>query len=201
MNSAARDDWTALAARWQDRSEPLRLSIDDLLRRERLRRFGMAVLVGFEVLISVGALYGAWWARSSMNSGGAVLLAVVVLYTVMVWTFSVWNRRGTWRPERQTVEGFVAISALRARRGLRTARFTTAVVLVQAVATVFWVGTILARRGSTALPRVLLALSISAAVGAGFLLWAVWFRRLMLRRLSWLEQWGGDTPEAGPRGA
>ena len=191
MNSAARDEWTALAARWQDRSEPLRLSIEDLLRRERLRRFGMAVLLVFEVLISVGALYGTWWARSRMNGGGTVLLVIVVLYTVMVWIFSVWNRRGTWRPERRTVEGFVAISALRARRGLRTARFTTGVVLVQLAGSVLWVTSILVRQGSPALPRVLMALSISAGIGAGFLLWAVWFRRLMLRRLDWLGQWGG----------
>ena len=196
MNSAARDDWTALAARWQNRSEPLRLSIDELLRQERLRRLGMAGLLGFEVLITGGALYVAWWARARMNGGGAVLASVVVLYTAMVWTFSIWNRRGTWRPEQQTVEGFVAISVLRARRGLRTARFTTAVVVAQAVVTVFWLATVLIRRGSTALPRVLLALSISAAVGAGFLLWAVWFRRLMLRRLSWLRQW--DPVESGP---
>ena len=154
----------------------------------------MAVLLVFEVLVSVGGLYVAWWARSRMNGGGNVLLVIVLLYTLMVWVFSVWNRRGTWRPERQTVEGFVAISALRARRGLRTARFTTAVVAVQLTGSVLWLAGVLLRQGSTALPRVLLALSISAGVGAGFLLWAIWFRRLMLGRLSWLAQWEGSAP-------
>ena len=191
MSSTAPDDWTALAARWQDRAEPLQLSIEDLLRRERRRRAAMTLLVVFEVVITVAALAGAWKARTSMTQGGTILLLLVVLYSVMVWTFTLWNRRGTWRPERETIEGFVAISALRARRGLRTARFTTGVVLAQAVGTVLWVGGILFRQGSAALPRVLLALALSAAIGAGFLLWAVWFRRLMLRRLSWLGQWLG----------
>jgi hypothetical protein len=191
MSSSAPDDWTALAARWQDRAEPLQLSIEDLLRRERRRRAAMTLLVGFEVVITVAALAGAWKAQTSMNEGGTILLLLVVLYSVMVWVFTLWNRRGTWRPERETIEGFVAISALRARRGLRTARFTTGVVLAQAAGTVLWVASILFRQGGTAFPKVLLALSISAAIGAGFLLWAVWFRRLMLRRLSWLGQWLG----------
>jgi hypothetical protein len=196
MNSAARDDWAALASRWQVRSEPLRLSIDDLLRRERLRRAGMALLLLSEVLISLGALLGTWTVRSMMNGGGTILLLVVILYTALVWIFMLWNRRGTWRPEEETVEGFVAILSLRARRGLRTARFTTGVVLVQAVATVLWVTAILIRKGTDALPRVLLALSITAIISAGFLLWAVWFRRLMLRRLAWLRPWqaGGERP-------
>jgi hypothetical protein len=69
-------------------------------------------------------------------------------------------------------------------------------VLVQSAVSVLWVTAILVRKGTVALPRVLLALSISALISAGFLLWAVWFRRLMLRRLDWLGQWqvGGELP-------
>jgi hypothetical protein len=186
----SQEDWSGLARQWQARSEPIALPIDGLLRRERFRWIGMALLIGFEVALSVGALAVSWWARGRL---GPIGLTVVALYIALIWGFAVWNRRGTWRPDTRTVEAFVRLYRLRCERGLRSTRFALVVVMLQAMVTLAAAATLLIRQAPNALPRALVMLGTSAAVSAGFLVWAVWYRRLITARLERLENAGLNT--------
>ena len=200
MSLAVNDEWSALAARWQDRSEPLRITPDALLRQEQRRRIGMVLLVGIEVLISLAGLAGAWVARERMDSpAGTLILVVVTVYTAMMWTFALWNRWGTWRPERETVEGFLAVNALRCRRGLRTARFVIGVVVVQLLVSLAWAGSAMVRAGGPAGPSALRGLVLALLIGGGYLVWAAWYRRRMRQKLAWLSRWSPEIVGQGGR--
>lgn len=181
MTQPVSEEWTALAAAWQSAPVAHGLSLETLLRRERRRRILMTLLVVSEALISLAGLAFVYRAARRMPaSGGSILVGGVVVYIAVMAAFTVWNRRGTWRPLAETTEAFVAISRLRCRRGLRTARFVIGIVLLQLLAMLVW--TIL--EPSPAAGRALLLL---AAIAAGFLLWATWYRRRMLVRLAALE--------------
>jgi hypothetical protein len=188
-------DWKALATDWQAQAEAPSLSIALLLQRERRRRLLMILLVIAEALISVAAL--AWSlvaVRSMPRTGGALVVLAVVLYIAMVWGFALWNRRGTWHPLTQSIEGFLAVSILRCRRGLVSARFAFVVSSILLGMTLFWLGGALLRSPPVAdRARLFLALGPSLAIGLIFLVWAIWYRRLMGRKLMWLERQSAET--------
>lgn len=153
----------------------------------------MALLVGTEAAISIAAIGVTVLAMRRMDPGnGAVFLAGILLYIAVVWTFAVWNRRGTWRPLTETVEGFVAVSVLRCRRGLRSVTFALTVVLAQALLTAGWVVVLAVQNGPAGFSRAMPILTATLSIGPIYLIWAIWYRRLMLRRLAWLERWDRD---------
>jgi hypothetical protein len=193
-------DWTTLATDWQAQAEAPSLSVALLLRRERRRRLLMALLMIAEALISVAALVWSLVAvRSMPPTAGAMVVLAVVLYIAMVWGFALWNRRGTWHPLTQTIEGFLGVSLLRCRRGLLSARFAFVVASIQLGVTLFWLtGALLRSPPPADRSRLLLALGPSLAIGLGFLVWAAWYRRLMGRKLVWLEQQSAETPLSEP---
>ena len=178
MTHPISEEWTSLAAAWQSAPVAHGLSLETLMRRERRRRVLMTLVVVSEALISLAGLAIAYLAARRMPaSGGSILVGGVVVYIAVLTAFAVWNRRGTWRPLAETTEAFIAISILRCRRGLRTARFVIGIVLLQLLAMLVW--TILEPFREAGM-----ALIISLGIGAGFLLWAIWYRRLMLRQLA-----------------
>lgn len=181
MTHPISEEWTALAAAWQSAPVAHGLSLETLMRRERRRRVLMTLVVVSEALISLAGLAFAYLAARRMPaSGGSILVGGVVVYIAVLTAFAVWNRRGTWRPLAETTEAFIAISILRCRRGLRTVRFVIGIVLLQLLAMLVW--TILEPFREAGM-----ALIISLGIGAGFLLWAIWYRRLMLRQLALFE--------------
>jgi hypothetical protein len=181
MTHPVSEEWTTLADAWQSAPVAHGLSLEILLRRERRRRILMVLLVVSEVLISLAGLAFAYLvARRLPASGGSILVGGVVVYIGVITAFVVWNRRGTWRPLAETMEAFIAISMLRCRRGLRTVRFVTGIVLAQLAAMLAWA---LVERSGNAWFGVIL----SAGIGAGYLGWAVWYRWFLLRQLAFFQ--------------
>jgi hypothetical protein len=184
------EEWGGLTRQWQSRAEPVMLPIDRLLRQERRRRVGMALLIGAEIAISAVALLGSWLVRARLGATG---LAAVLGYVAMIWGFALWNRRGTWRPEQETVEGFMRLHRLRCERGILTTRFVLAIVAVQAAVSVGWIAVVFARAGGL-LPGLLARLGIPLGVGAAYAIWAIWYRQVIRRRLERLEEGGEPGP-------
>lgn len=181
------NDWAELAAEWQSGlADPP--ALEQLARRERAHRRRLAVVVVLEVLVTAAAMAGSVAlvrGRGDVVAWTAAVAAWVTLVAVLA--FAVWNRRGTWRPLARTVEGYLAVSELRCRRKIRTARFVAGFVLAGTAALTGWR---VLRLGGFAMadgPEAWWRLALPAVVVLAYLAWAVWYARRARRELAWLE--------------
>ena len=175
------DEWTTLAEQWHSAAEAEPLPVGDIQRRVRRQTMRMYAIAAVEVAITVVALGPIAIVLSQATDWAARILAIaLLLLTVRLWVFTIRNRRGTWRPSVETLEGFRALERLRLERRLASARFVwrfCTLTLAGAVAWTAW------RWSALSLPQRWLMI----AVGAYLVAWiagGLLVRRRVARRLE-----------------
>jgi hypothetical protein len=108
--------------------------------------------------------------------------AGVWVFTLFVWEFAMWNRRGVWKPFGATAAAFVHLMRERAKRKIRVVWFCR--VVITASNLIFLPITIARFRARgfenfrTAMWTVFLLYSVTV------LIWTVWYRRQAARELD-----------------
>lgn len=149
-------------------------------RQTRLMRWDLLL----QVLVTVGM--GGWtlgWALVTSRVEIVVLAVGTWIAIAAGWTFSLINRRGTWKPAMATTAGFLDLSIVRCRRNVRRLTFTAG---FYGMLLTFVLAVLYASLASVQ------PMTIGDFLGAPFLLpiWAItaglagvaWWRRGVLRR-------------------
>ena len=176
-----------------------RLELRLKVKRQRTR---MMLTLASEIVLSVAWLTGsAALAFHRPSAPVLVLVAAIWVFVAAALTFSVWNRRGAWRPAGESVQDFVELVRERYRRDLRTARFGMALLLVQVVFILGWTqwhrGTEAFSFPSLSATWVLPFRVLPVVIPVGVYLWLRWWRHRATRELAALEQTRLDLTDAG----
>lgn len=182
----APDDWTTLAAEWQEAAPPVAADAEALRVRVDADRQRMRWFLAADVAVSLLAIaatiatvrsYPGSWSRFVAIDTTAMLVAM--------WAFAMWNARGTWRPLGQTTEAFLGLTRLRCMRRLRALSYATIITVLQVVAVLWWSRTPNASEGGPNLPG--LALLVPATVIIVVIAAIVSSRRRIGRQLRKLD--------------
>ncbi|HEV3056825.1 MAG TPA: hypothetical protein VGY48_01195 [Vicinamibacterales bacterium] len=89
----------------------------------RNMRVLLAVQIAVTFIFGVGSIA---WAFVSFQEDATVLTVAMWTFLTIGWTFSLANRRGTWKPATSTTAAFLDLMIVRCRRRLRTMAFAPA---------------------------------------------------------------------------
>lgn len=132
-------EWEGWALAWRADDAPAPEVRSRLEARVRSASLMMILAAALEYALAVGML-----ALSFIVAAGnprpvmLVWCAMIWIFVFAAWGFSLWNRRGIWRPEGQTTEAFVALTRERCLRKLRTVRFTRWLLAAEVIFLVPW---------------------------------------------------------------
>ncbi|MEM7354145.1 MAG: hypothetical protein AAF657_25300 [Acidobacteriota bacterium] len=135
-------DWLDLADDWQadDESAPPAPIPADIRRRVQRFSWGLYAWTVFEALSLAAILAFA----TSLPLKRPELLEITTALTVWLLIgvgmgFTLWNRRGTWRPASQTTRAFVELAHERTVRQLRGIRFAWWLLAVEVALFTPWI--------------------------------------------------------------
>ena len=179
-------DWTGLIDDWRgvasNAAPPARLR--GIVERQRRR---LLLWVIADVLVSVVFVTGTILLLVRSPGPASWLLAAnVLLMLVAAWTFSLWSRRGTWKPLGESTAHFLDYARLHCQRRLQAVRFAAAAVVAQLImvgAWVLWGPPLSLRPGAS--PTIA---ALPAVVVIVFVVAIVWQRRATLRELREIEE-------------
>jgi hypothetical protein len=194
------DDWQGWAEQWQHQHQSL-VDVARLRRRLAAKRWRMLAMMVFETITAIVALVQTGWlfTRPELAMrwklfavGGTVLVAVM-------WSITVWLRRGTWRAASARVVDLLRLDARRAHAGIRLAQaqlWGFAVLLV-GVTALAWPSLQPSAWMHDAALRRLLLLQIGANApivlgGVAFCLWYIRRQRRRLARIAQLQEAADD---------
>ncbi len=187
MNSP-RDDWDALVSSWRafpDGVQPTD-QFEALRRTARRRGQGLQALVVFEVCLTIAVLAFVVElllrerSRLSWISAGCT-----VAITIVVWSFTTWNRRRVWKPLSETTAEYLRLSRHRIVAGKRTLRFVRASTVVYVAAYGPW---FLYRASRLTLSDGEILRWLAAATYAvGLAAWSIWYSRRLSRDMAQVE--------------
>ena len=185
MPDALTNEWTELVEQWNAVDEST-IHFDALRARIEAERRRMLRDVAVDTIVSVVFAAVAGYALIRFPSAWTRLFAIdVAAMLVAVWTFSIWNRRGTWRPLGETTESFLRLARLRCRRKIQAVRFAAEVTVAQLVAVVAW--RIWGPQHAPFAPTEMLAL-LPAVVVVTFTVWLAVSRRRAAQELAELDR-------------
>jgi hypothetical protein len=178
MSTALEQAWKAAGSVW--RSEEFRAQSPAALLRARLdrqtRRMRWIVATLVVLLAAAAAII------KSGGAGAVRLSAMVLLYTGAIWTFALWNRRGTWSPYGESTADFVALLRVRTERRMKSARVCISVVAIAAlvasreVEAAWRAGTMTASAGG-----IWIAFGVYSV---GIVVWGIWYLKRGRRELQ-----------------
>lgn len=180
-----------------------------LQRRVRRRSLGLKALAAGEVLFAAAMLAFllriAAFSRRLPDTLAMLALALLVVGAV---GWSLWNRRGLWRPSAETSRAYLALSLARCRRRLRGLRFGWVLLAAEVAVFLPWIGWRIWREGPAdpVLASYLwgyLLLVLLVGVAAVVLALLARYSRRELRALEELEvaMEGEDARTGGEEGA
>jgi hypothetical protein len=109
-------------------------------RRVRRRSRWMAVLTAVEVAIVAAALGGLLpLLLAAAHGADLAALTAFCAMALAILAFSLWNRRGVWRPRGESVGEFVALSRERNRREARALRAGWLLLAAETAVFVPWI--------------------------------------------------------------
>lgn len=180
------DDWTILAAEWQDAAPTVTVDDDALRNRVEADRRRMRRTIAAEVGVSLVAVaivivtmqqYPGSWSRFLAFDTLAMLVAL--------WVFGIWNVRGTWQPLGESTEAYIGLTRLRCDRRLNALWYAGVVTVLQIVAVLAWSQSPGSSGGAPTLPDI--ALLLPSAVVATVAVSIVVSRRRIRRELAELD--------------
>ncbi len=183
-----RDDWDVLAASWRTMPTTPRPphQLETLRATARRRGHGLLVLVVVEVCLTVAVLaFVVELLLRERSRMSWVAAACAVVMTIVVWSFTTWNRRGIWRPLSESTSEYLRLSRQRIVAGRRTLRF----VRVSTVLYVAAYGPWFLYRASrlTLSDGEVFRWVAAAAYGAGLVLWSAWYQRRLSDDLAQIQ--------------
>lgn len=197
MTSTSDFEWTVLTRAWsqvgsEGAAEAIRQRV---IRQTRLLQ---VVLIG-EIVLTVSILAAVAVVVASHRTATALGLGAAALgHSALIWAFTIWNRRGTWRPLAESTRAYLQLARERCLRERRSALFVIWLVAVEALALLAWVWSG-DRPGLGAAPVLQWASPVAAFSGA--IGWAIWLdarARTELARVSEIATALGIDPGAGP---
>ncbi len=188
--------WRAVGVIWRTDEHRATASTEHLAQRVRRQSDHLRRILAGEIILTLVVLVAAGAAIIQNAGAGAVRVgAMVFLYTAAVWAFTLWNRRGVWKPYGETTADFVALLRVRAQRRIWSAWFSqvvvsVALILVSREVEVAW------RAGQVSLVDwVWIGLG---AYSVAVIVWSVWYRRRARREMRELDALSQDLTPAGP---
>lgn len=193
-------DWRTISRDWQAHDPPPTLvALQPRLRRET-RRLAITTALDLAAFVVTTVLIVA---VTLARPTGLVIATAAVVIALNLWiaTFSILNRRGSWRATTATPLGHVALLRERGRATMRATRFARGAAVAQGIAVVGYVMVNVSNRAAPVLP-VALAATLAVVLVMAYLAFA---RRqevaaqAMLREADDLDALLRDD-EAPPRG-
>ncbi|MCP1372534.1 hypothetical protein [Dyella lutea] len=185
------DEWSDWAAQW--RTQPV-VDIERLRRRTLAKRWRMLAMVVFETVTAIGALVQTGWlfAHPGLGLRWKLFATGGTVLVVVMWSITLWLRRGTWRAAGSRVAELLRLDARRARAGIRLAQaqlWGFAALLV-GVAVLAWPSLQpSAWMHDEALRRLLLVqIGANAPIVLGGVVFCLWYIRRQRRRLARIAQ-------------
>lgn len=181
--------WQDWSATWRSDRESAVLVADIRRAVDRQSRAMRLALMG-EVVLTFAALgFVAWIVVAEREVSRWGWVTAVLLHTVTVWAFALWNRRGVWSPLGETVADYLVVARERLERRRLASNFVVALVAMEMVALGIWAAAVSeARADGDSRPFRpwfwVPALGITA-VAFG---WAAWERRRIAVESTRLEQ-------------
>lgn len=136
-------EWADLARDWQGDTQLPAAPIDiprDIRRKVQRFSWGLVALTVFELTFLGLALafltLRAWQQPHPLEITTAI---AVWALSVVAMGFTLWNRRGTWRPEAETARAFLKLSHKRCVRKLIGVRYAWRILAVEIVLFVPWI--------------------------------------------------------------
>ena len=139
MTTRQDTEWEGWARAWRAKDAPAPEVRSQLEARVRRASLMMILAVAAEYALAVGLL-ALSFIVAARNPQPVILAwaAAVWLFVFAAWGFSLWNRRGIWRPVGRTTEAFVALSRERCLRKLTTVRFTRWLLAAEVLFLIPW---------------------------------------------------------------
>jgi hypothetical protein len=179
-----RDDpeWDALEELWRTEERVAPFDETALRRRIGAQTRRMWYITAMEAVIVVATLLASLFAvRRDPTRFTMAWTASVWVFTLFVWEFAMWNRRGVWKPFGATAAAFVQLMRERAKRKIRVVWFCRVVIPVSNVA---FLPIAIARYRAQGLENFRTALMVVFLLySAGVVIWSVWYRRQAEREL------------------
>ena len=130
-------EWEDLEGVWRQEEQPVDLAPLRRLLAAQRRRLVAVVTVEAVLVLAFGWL--SWLvARDGVEAWEAVWLLTLWGFTVAAVAFAWWNRRGTWRSLGESVEEYLRLARLRARRARRSLAFACGLLVAEVVAGWCW---------------------------------------------------------------
>jgi hypothetical protein len=182
------DDWDSLGAEWRtmaiERHSPSGVpalqSIVQRRRRELILVLAGEVCLTIAVIALVIRSLGNGFTRTSI-----LAVTLLVVTSMAVWGFVIWNRRGIWRPLAETTTEYLRLSRRRIVAGRRTVAFVRAWTGVYFLMYGPWYVIRVARHTLNSEDNV--RWMGAALYGVGLVLWSAWYSRRLTRDLAEIE--------------
>ena len=189
-------DWEGLRATWHNVVIPRGDRIggaDDLRLRVARATRRQWIGLGCEIVLTILFLGYALSALAESDPVGRRVALTTALFTLVVWTFALWNRRGAWRPLGENTSEFLRLSRARAAASRRSILFVHSTLALSVIIYAPVFVTRLARGlvGGTEWWRW----SFFAAYLVAFLSWTAWERRRVRRDEEILDRIARELAE------
>jgi hypothetical protein len=188
------DELQEWMADWQDQAAPSPQALERIRRRVRRQSLGMALVLAAELILAAGALiFLLHFALRHPDPMDVTAMAGFSLLVLWVTAFSLWNRRGLWRPAAETTDAFLALSIDRGRRRLRSLKAGGWLLAGEVALFIPWIWYRLHRRpAAPSLGDALAAYGFLVLVAGVAVAILVWTGRRARRELRALEALRGE---------
>ena len=169
------NEWTSLSELW--RSADDRVDAAPLRRTVATHRLMLVAVTAVEILFTLALAWLTYAVlRGGMTSWKVAWAISVWVFVAIAFSFVLWNRRGTWTADSESVAEYVRLTRLRAERQLRSLRFAVGLLVAESIVVLVQ---LIAFDRLTVTAMALLAASV-AVIAA----WIVLMRRKIRRDLS-----------------
>ena len=182
--TTAEQDFSAWSVEWQE-TEPEGTELRELRLRIGWHQLGSSL--GLAAPVAMLAAYSAsTWPRPEPFVLAS--LASVCIVVVASFAFQVWNMRGAWRAEYQSVRAFAELSRRQLHNRLRALAFGWRLLAVELAFLLPWIPWVVRNRdGEVTASSLVRPYGFLAAIVAVFIVCSTWIRYRAHRKLAEIE--------------